>query len=223
MKSIVPLLLFLVASFSLSAQCPTVSYTISQEPHSWGNRVSIHTTNIQHLNIHLGEIPFVQYYYITYLNGDSALHNMNSYTDPTATPTGDIVNQVDSFTIGYGVVYVQISPLDMRMDSGCREERRFALEQFPTTDISDLLTGDNIKFYPVPATDHLTIDMSNYESIGGYKVKVYDVLGQVMYEREANVTVCNIDITAWSKASVYALEIRDIRNNIISKKKVILQ
>lgn len=96
--------------------------------------------------------------------------------------------------------------------------------------IDALLTGitgpDNIntlKVYPNPARDYLYINTGDYAKMNGYKLKIMNQLGAVVFETNVEDPLYQVNLSTWSGKGLYFIQLRDAGDMIIDIRKIILQ
>lgn len=92
------------------------------------------------------------------------------------------------------------------------------------TGISDYSSNPSIKIFPNSTTDALTIDYgTNFSSIGTYKIKIYNCLGQAIYKSLITNQVTTLNLNRSTGKGMYIIELIDSNNNTIENKKIVLQ
>jgi hypothetical protein len=96
--------------------------------------------------------------------------------------------------------------------------------------IDALLTGiagpDNIntlKVYPNPARDYLYINTGDYARMNGYKLKIMNQLGAVVFETNVEDPLYQVNLSTWSGKGLYFIQLIDSGDMIIDIRKIILQ
>ena len=96
--------------------------------------------------------------------------------------------------------------------------------------IDALLTGiqgpDNIntlKVYPNPARDFLYINTGDYARMNGYKLKIINQLGSVVFETNVEDPLYQVNLSTWSGKGLYFIQLIDSGEMIIDIRKIILQ
>lgn len=85
-----------------------------------------------------------------------------------------------------------------------------------------LVYDNTIKVYPNPTTGKLNIDISNYNNISQYTLKLVDNLGAVMFQNVINSSSFNIDLTTYS-AGIYHFIVADKNGVTIESKNIVIQ
>jgi hypothetical protein len=80
-----------------------------------------------------------------------------------------------------------------------------------------------IKVYPNPASTHIYIHTGDFGLMTGYKIRIDNSLGQVVYETLIEQQEYFINLSTWSGNGTYLIYILDDQNNINEVKKIILQ
>jgi len=81
----------------------------------------------------------------------------------------------------------------------------------------------NLRIYPNPAKDHITISFDNYASMSGYTVKIANSVGQTVYTSAINQQTSFIDLSSWSGIGVYIINIIDASSTVIESRKIVLE
>jgi hypothetical protein len=96
--------------------------------------------------------------------------------------------------------------------------------------IDAVLTGidppDNIntlKIYPNPARDHIFIQTGDYTRMVGYRLKIIDQLGAVVFETNLEEPLYELNLSTWSGKGLYYLKVIDSGDMIIDMRKIVLQ
>jgi hypothetical protein len=87
----------------------------------------------------------------------------------------------------------------------------------------DNLLGDDLKIYPNPSNDYITIDAGNLSSTIDYRIKIEDVHGQEVFQSAINQQQFNVDLSKWSGNGLYFVHLIDPQNNIVTVRKIVLQ
>ena len=96
--------------------------------------------------------------------------------------------------------------------------------------IDALLTGvagpDNtntLKVYPNPTKDYIYINTGDYTRMDGYKLKIMNQLGSIVFETNVEDPLYQVNLSSWSGKGMYFLQIIDPGDQIIDIRKIILQ
>lgn len=90
-------------------------------------------------------------------------------------------------------------------------------------DLSENESIQDIKIYPNPANDHITIDfgtLNNYES---YKIKVANALGQEVFNQSINTQQNYLQLNSLTLKGIYFVNIIDGQGHTVVVKKIILE
>jgi hypothetical protein len=87
----------------------------------------------------------------------------------------------------------------------------------------DNLLGDDLKIYPNPTNDYITIDAGNLATTIGYRIKIEDVHGQEVFQSAVNQKQFYVDLSKWSGNGLYFVYLIDPRNNTVRVRKIVLQ
>jgi len=92
------------------------------------------------------------------------------------------------------------------------------------TGFNPITYQNNIKIYPNPTNDDITIDCgSNYNTLNGYKIKITNSLSQSVYEADINKQTEILNLKSWTGNGIYFLQLIDGNSNVIENKKIVLQ
>ena len=89
--------------------------------------------------------------------------------------------------------------------------------------VSGVNKATNIKVFPVPTANKLTIDNGNFSILGGYSIKIYTALGQLVYAQTISQQQYTVDLANWTGIGVYSLQVLDNNGAIIGTKSIILE
>ncbi len=91
------------------------------------------------------------------------------------------------------------------------------------TSYNPLAYINTIKVYPNPTKDKITIDNGDITKMTGYSIKIYNSIGQQLFQSNINQQQYSLDITQWGGNGLYFMELKDNNGNIIDIKKIVLQ
>ena len=91
------------------------------------------------------------------------------------------------------------------------------------TSYNPLAYTNTIKVYPNPTKDKITIDNGDITKMTGYSIKIYNSIGQQLFQSNINQQQYTLDITQWGGNGLYFMELKDNNGNIIDIKKIVLQ
>jgi len=96
--------------------------------------------------------------------------------------------------------------------------------------IDAVLTGidpphniNTLKIYPNPAKDHVFINTGEYTKMAGYNLKIINQLGATMFETNVEEPLYQINLSTWSGAGLYFVQVIDSGGKIIDIRKIVLQ
>lgn len=75
--------------------------------------------------------------------------------------------------------------------------------------------------YPNPAEGIITIDLGNPNSVDGTIIKIFNSVGQLLFENNVNSQKTNIDLTPWG-SGIYFVQLADRDNSIIGTRKLVI-
>ena len=91
------------------------------------------------------------------------------------------------------------------------------------TSLNPLAYANTIKVYPNPTKDKITIDNGDLSKMTGYSIKIYNSIGQQLFQTTISQQQYSLDITQWGGNGLYFMELKDNNGNIIDIKKIVLQ
>ena len=91
------------------------------------------------------------------------------------------------------------------------------------TSLNPLAYTNTIRVYPNPTKDKITIDNGDTTKMTGYSIKIYNSIGQQLFQSNINQQQYSLDITQWGGNGLYFMELKDNNGNIIDIKKIVLQ
>ena len=89
--------------------------------------------------------------------------------------------------------------------------------------VSGVSKSTNIKVYPVPTKNELTIDNGNFTLMGGYSIKIYSITGSLVYSQTISQQQYTVNLANWTGLGVYTMQVLDSNGAIIGTKKIILE
>jgi hypothetical protein len=81
----------------------------------------------------------------------------------------------------------------------------------------------SIKVYPNPASYELNIESSQYSILNTHQIKIYNNLGQLVFEQNFTENPLTSFIGSWGGSGIYFLHLVDQTGNSIEIKKIVLQ
>ena len=91
------------------------------------------------------------------------------------------------------------------------------------TSYNPLAYANTIKVYPNPTKDKITIDNGDLTKMTGYSIKIYNSIGQQLFQSNITQQQFSLDITQWGSNGIYFMELKDNNGNIVDVKKIVLQ
>jgi uncharacterized repeat protein (TIGR03803 family) len=97
--------------------------------------------------------------------------------------------------------------------------------KFSPSNLGDegIVNTTEIKLYPNPTNDEITIDCGNLDNVSGWSIKIVNMLGQEVFNGIMNTQLYDISTQTWDNKGVYFVKIYDESNNLINTKKIIVQ
>ena len=89
-------------------------------------------------------------------------------------------------------------------------------------DLNDNTLINNLKVYPNPANDHITIDCGTLTNVNGYNVKITNTLGQEVFNQPMKTQQYFIPLS-WTGRGFYFVSIINAQGKVIDVRKIILQ
>lgn len=80
----------------------------------------------------------------------------------------------------------------------------------------------NIKLYPNPTQNFLTIDASDYADMTDYTIMIFNLVGLKVYETNVSQQLCEISLSDWAGIGIYILHVYDQANTLKAVKKLII-
>lgn len=128
---------------------------------------------------------------------------------------GYSITMPDSFTVAIGA----------RFNNGngqtSGQVRVYSLNN--TTSLNDIISQNKLKVYPNPAKSEITINDLDFNSIKNRSVKIYNTLGQILFQTEIDKEQLKIDITNWGGNGLYFIHIINSQGTILDVKKLIIE
>jgi hypothetical protein len=96
--------------------------------------------------------------------------------------------------------------------------------------IDAIITGINppsnqntLKVFPNPTSTHITIDYGNFNAMIGYTLTIVNSTGQTVFTSQINQQSSYIDLSTWTGAGIYFVQLIDPQNNTIENRKIVIQ
>jgi hypothetical protein len=91
-----------------------------------------------------------------------------------------------------------------------------------TATIQNNLSND-IKIFPNPTYDHITIDAGNLNTMSGYSIRIVNALGQQVFQSAINQQQFYLDLSSWTGNGIYYVNIINPQGVTIDTRKIVLQ
>lgn len=85
------------------------------------------------------------------------------------------------------------------------------------------LEDNTIRIYPNPTSDYLIIDNGNVNLMTGYSIQIVNSTGQTVFSSAINQAQFSINVSTWTKNSIYFVKLLNAQNGVVETKKVIVQ
>ncbi len=89
-----------------------------------------------------------------------------------------------------------------------------------TVGLNQTSKSSDILVYPNPAAEAIYIELKNYSQPEKYSVKVYSLLGQLVYQASSHDKQLKISLEGWPKGSFYFVEIKQENQQLLHVEKV---
>ena len=91
-----------------------------------------------------------------------------------------------------------------------------------TATIQNNLSND-IKIFPNPTYNHITIDAGNLNTMSGYSIRIVNALGQQVFQSAINQQQFYLDLSSWTGNGIYYVNIINPQGVTIDTRKIVLQ
>jgi hypothetical protein len=88
--------------------------------------------------------------------------------------------------------------------------------------IEPLLSNSNIKIYPNPASDNITINLTGLKNLSGLCLNIYNIQGQLLLQQTLNQNNTEIDISQLEQG-VYVAKIKLDDGSVLQEKFVVVK
>jgi hypothetical protein len=106
--------------------------------------------------------------------------------------------------------------------NGCTNTTSVTVNQPPLSVVQNSLKTE-LKVYPNPADKVLNVELSNFNQMIGYKLRINNSLGQSVYSQELNQAHFSIDLNSWKVAGTYFVELLDQKGNKVESKIILVK
>ncbi len=127
--------------------------------------------------------------------------------------TNKAYSYIDHNVLSNVVYYYRLKLMDL--------DNTFNLSKIVSAKLQTTNTGENINIYPNPTIDHIIIDIDNFSNFHGYQIKIFNALGQPIFQSIVNNQLTYIDSKIWGKSGVYFITITNSEGELIACKKII--
>ncbi|MDP1726564.1 MAG: SBBP repeat-containing protein [Bacteroidota bacterium] len=112
-----------------------------------------------------------------------------------------------------GISYYRLKQIDF--------DNKFEYSKIERIDLGK--TNPDITVYPNPAKDQIYIESGNISNIVGYHVKIFNLMGQQVFDKPITQQPFKIDISSWIGKGLYFVQIVNPQGDIIKVRKIILE
>jgi hypothetical protein len=91
------------------------------------------------------------------------------------------------------------------------------------TSINPPNNQNTLKVFPNPTSTHITIDYGNFNAMIGYTLTIVNSTGQTVFTSQINQQSSYIDLSTWTGAGIYFVQLIDPQNNTIENRKIVIQ
>jgi len=91
------------------------------------------------------------------------------------------------------------------------------------TEINPPNNQNSLSVFPNPAHTHITINYGNFNSMGGYTLKIINAIGQTVFTTPINQQTSYINLSTWTGRGIYFVQLIDTQNNTIENRKIVIQ
>ena len=106
--------------------------------------------------------------------------------------------------------------------NGCTNTTSITVNQPPLSVIQNSLKTE-LKVYPNPVDKVLNVELSNFNQMIGYKLRINNSLGQSVYSQELSLAQFSIDLSSWKVAGTYFVELLDQNGNKVESKIILVK
>ncbi len=82
---------------------------------------------------------------------------------------------------------------------------------------------NTIKIWPNPTNDHITIDAGDLNIMNGYSVRIVNALGQQMFQSALTQQQFYLDLSTWTGAGIYYVNIINPQGVTVDIRKIVIQ
>lgn len=93
---------------------------------------------------------------------------------------------------------------------------QFIVKPNPTSTSEIMLNNSIINIYPNPAKNSLTVSINGNDSFTPFEIKVYDLIGKLIYSETAGKSRTVINSSNWN-SGLYSIIIKQGKNSIHKK------
>jgi len=142
----------------------------------------------------------------------------NVFLDPNYPVFGIVIS---NFSVVQSIGQVATNSADRPITDVVMDSVRVTLAG-PLAMHEAILPAFQVDIFPNPIVDKMNIDFGQqFSKDNAYKIKISNILGDIIYTNSLDQKVTSIDISAWGHAGIYFVQIIDNHNNMLNKKIVI--
>jgi len=82
---------------------------------------------------------------------------------------------------------------------------------------------NQLKIYPNPTNGILNLSITDYTQLTGFGIRIFNALGQQVFEQEITSSFISVDLSQLGEAGVYLLQLIDANNQAIQTHKIVLE
>ena len=139
----------------------------------------------------------------------------NVFLDPNYPVFGIVIS---NFSVVQAIGQVATNSADRPLTDVVMDSVRVTLAG-PLGMHEAILPAFQVDIFPNPIVDKMNIDFGQqFSKENEYKIKISNVLGDIVYTNLLDQKVTSIDISTWGHQGIYFVQIIDKHNNVLNKK-----